>query len=147
MSGFGTSLVRFKQALRDELIARPALAGVEVQYAPDTAEFDECIWFGKAVTETLEIASLRAAKLHLQEVYDLDVYIQVRQTEGQTQEQADLRLVEIFAELQQELAEAPQTVDDVQWANPHSWKYTGGILGSGHAARLEIVVRVSARME
>lgn len=148
MSGAGTSLVAFKQALRDNLTERPALAGVAVLYANTETEIpNEAVWFGKAGTEDLEIPSMRAGKLHLQETYDLDVVVQVMLTEGQSQEDADLRAVEIFAELQQELAAAPQSVDDIQWAKPFAWKHVGGKLGTGHGSRFEIQVRVHARME
>ncbi len=148
MSGAGTSLVTFKRALRDNLRARPALAGVSVLYALTEDETaPEAIWFEKAETEELSIPSLRAGKLHLQETYDLDVIVQVTLTEGQSQEQADARAVEIFAELQQELAAAPQPDNDIQWAKPHEWKHVGGKLGTGHGSRFEIKVRVHARME
>jgi hypothetical protein len=147
VSGAGTSLVLFKQALCEELRARPGLADVEVLYAPTDAESAEAIWFGKAETEELSIATLRAGKLHLQEKYDLYGCVQVRQTEGQTQESADVRAVAILAELQQELTEAPDTCDDIQWASLHSWKHVGGKLGTGHGSRFEFTIRVHARME
>lgn len=148
MSGFGTSLVAFRVALVDRLIERPGLSGVDVLYDPNEREYgDEALWLREAETEELEIASLRAGKLHLQETYDVEVVAQVTLTQGQTQRQADTRLVEIYAELQQQLAEMPQIVEDIQWAKPHGWKYRGGKLGSGSACRFEIKVRVHARME
>lgn len=148
MIGWGTSLVAFKKALRDALTERPALADVKVMYALTDGELPaEAIWLGDAATESLEIASMRAAKLHLQEEYDLDVVVQVKMTEGQSQEDADERCAEVYVEVQQVLALAPRLVDDIQWAKPHSWKSVGGKLGSGHGARMEIVVRVHARME
>lgn len=147
MSAYGTSLIVFKQALCEELRARPGLADVEVLYAPTDAESDEAIWFGKAETEELSIASMRADKLHLQEKYDLYGCVQVKMTQGQTQEQADVRAVAILAELQQELTEAPNTCDDIQWASLHSWKHVGGKLGTGHGSRFEFTIRVHARLE
>ncbi|MFI7678562.1 hypothetical protein [Actinophytocola sp. NPDC049390] len=149
MSGAGTSLIAFKTALVDRLGERPGLAGVAVLYARSDVDSlpDEAIWLEKAETESLEFPAFRPTKMELQEVYDLDVTVQVRLTQGQTQRQADARALELLAELQQQLAEAPQLCDDIQWAKPESWKYHGGQLDSGHGCRFDIVVRVHARME
>lgn len=144
----GTSCFSFKDALVGRLQERPGLAAVKVMYALTDGEVpDEALWLGEAETESLEYPTFRATKLELQEVYDLDVTVQVKLTEGQTQRQADARVAEIFAELVQQLCELPQVCEDIQWAKPESWKYHGGKLGTGHGCRLEIVVRVHARME
>lgn len=148
MSAGGTSLFAFKRGLRDALTELPGLADVKVMYVLTDGELpSEAVWLGDATTNDLSIPTLRAGVLHLQETYDVDVTIQVKQTAGESQETVDARLDEIFAELQQVLAKAPKLIDDIQWAVPHSWKEVGGRLGNGHAARLEIKVRVHARME
>jgi len=148
VSGAGTSLVEFKIALFDLLAARPGLANVKVKYGLTDGEMPkETIILGHAETDRLEIPTLRAGKLHLQEEYDLNIAVQVCFTGGQSERQADVRAVEIFAELQQQLAEMPQIVDAIQWARPESWRQLSVPAGTGHASLFEIKVRVHARME
>lgn len=143
----GTALVAFKQALRTELSIRPGLAGVAVLYGfPDTQMPAEALWFENAETES-EIPLMRSGTKKVDETVDLDVVIQVLKQDGSDQEAADIRAAQILAELQQELAEAPQTVDVILWAEMVGWEHSTGLLpNGGHGARFEVTVRYKARL-
>ncbi len=114
---------------------------------PDTQVLNEALWFEDAETGT-EIPLMRSGTKKVDETVDLDVVVQVLKPDGSAQDAADARAAEILVELQQELAETPQTVDAVLWAEMVGWKHTAGLLpnGGGHGSRFEVTVRYKARL-
>lgn len=144
----GTTLVAFKGALRTRLAARAGLTGVQVLYAKPTSGLKaEAIWFEDAETDA-EIPVLKAGTKKVDEHISLVAVIQVRINDGRNEEAADLRAAELLAELQQELAETPRTIDAIQWAEMLGWSHTVGPIGDGtsRAARFEVTLRIRARL-
>jgi hypothetical protein len=144
----GTGLVAFKQAFIARLTLRPALAGVKVTYAfPDKEVAAENIWLGDANAETW-IPVHRAGKKKVDEDFHVDCIIQVLKRQGESQEVADIRANQLFAEVQSDLAEQPQTDPDIFWAELDGWEHFCGILpsGGGHGSRFELKIRVRNRL-
>ncbi|WP_017974366.1 hypothetical protein [Actinopolyspora halophila] len=144
----GTTLVAFKHALVDALRARGGLAGVQVEYAfPEDALQDEAIWV-EGVDASMTLPVLRAGTKPVDEDYTVTLAVQVLKSQGESQETADTRLLELFAEVQQCFAEQPQLIPEIQWALPTGWKHILGVLptGMGHGSRFDVRVRVKARL-
>lgn len=144
----GTTLFQFKRALRNRLLDRPGLAGVQVRYAQSETELTNAeMWFTDASAST-EIPVMRgpAQTLKVDESYTVKAIIQVLKNQGEGQEVADERAVEILEELQQELAENPQVTPEIHWASLTGWEYKYGALKSGHGAGFECQIRVRARL-
>jgi hypothetical protein len=150
----GTSLVALKQALVTALRARAGLTGVQVLYWPDDFLVgddhlkNEAIWFGNARWLESEIQVLTAGTKPVDEVYEIDWYVQVLKEDGSTQETADLRAVALLAELQQALAETPQPSTQSFWALIRLGQHFTGQLvpGPNHGSRFEGTVEVRARL-
>lgn len=153
----GTTLVALKQALVTKLRARAGLSGVQVLYAIDDFEpgddhlRNEAIWLGNAkwlAPDGSNIANMRAGTKKIDEVYELELFVQVLKDDGSTQEAADVRAEALLAEVQQQFAETPQITPQVFWAEERPREHIIGQLptGPGHGARFERVVWAKARL-
>jgi hypothetical protein len=144
----GTTLVTLKQAVRVALATRPGLAGIQIEYAFPTDLGAEAIWMGNAEA-TSQIPAMRAGTKRVDEEISLSIYVQVLVTDGRGQEEADLRAVELFSEIQQQFAEVPQISPVILWAQITRWSHlTGSYAGneSAHGSRFEITVTARARL-
>lgn len=148
----GTTLIAFRSGLVTRLTARAALAGVQVAKTmpgtePGTELAAESIWFADAESDH-EIPVMKAGTKKVDEVFTLAAVVQVLILDGRDQDTADLRAVALLAELQQELAETPHTIDSVDWAEMAGWNYVGGALGGGtsRGSRFDVLLRVAARL-
>jgi hypothetical protein len=150
----GTSLVALKQALITALRARAGLVGVQVLYAAgdfqtgDDHLEGEAIWLRNTEWESSEFPVMRAGTKKVDEVYALEVFVQVLKTDGSSQETADLRALALVAELQQALAETPQVSAQTFWGELKMRRHITGQLspGPGHGSRFEAVIWVKARL-
>ena len=144
----GSTLAVFKRELRDALRARPGLANVQIEYSqPETELQDDSIWFETADGSTA-LPVMRAGTKPVDETYQLKVAVQVLRTQGESQETADDRCIELFAEVQQCVAENPQLIPEIQWAKLEGWNHVVGMLasGGGHGSRFDAQVTVKARL-
>lgn len=144
----GTTLVAFKQALVTALSARPRLAGVQISYGfPDTEIWDESIWIEGARAE-LGIPTMTVGTKRVEENYSLTVACQVLRTQAEGQDVADLRAAQLLVELQQALAEKPELIPEILWAEIDGWTHHVGALAKsdGHGSRFDVRVRVRARL-
>jgi hypothetical protein len=139
-------MVTVTTALVQLLRARPNLAGVQVEYGwPGDAQVqDEVIYTGRA-RGTDEIANLRAGTKKRDETYDLDVLVEVAKPGG-TQAEADQRCIDLFAELEDLLAENPRLGLAIHWARLASWEHIPAPTDDGRYAGRRGVVRFFARL-
>lgn len=152
----GTSLIAFKQALVAALAARPGLValGTEVTYEfPVGEEYGRAnnIWIGDADAEnTVPVA--KAGRRKVQEDYTVSVLAQVLKQAGEGQEAADVAALALLQEVQQELADNPQTTPEIMWAEVRGWSHSVGPFGdasggnTSRGSRFEIRVGVRARL-
>lgn len=144
----GTTLVAFKTALVDALTARPGLAGVQVSYGfPEMEIQDESIWLQDAQAST-GFPVMKSGTKKVEEQYSITVACQVLRSEGESQLVADVRAAELLVEVQQTLAETPQLIPDIMWAELDGWRHHVGLLpkGEGHGSRFDVQVQVRARL-
>lgn len=149
----GTTLILVKTGLVTRLTARPVLSGVQVAYTkpgtdPGTELQNEAIWFGEDADSEDGIPVMKAGTKTVHETYFLPAVVQVLRTDGSTQQDCDTRAAALLAELQQELAETPQVVSAVLWAEMAGWSFTGGALGenSSRGSRFETQLKINARL-
>lgn len=155
----GTALVAFKSGMVANLRNRDGLGGVGVGYYLD--EFDEmpveAVWFEGADTDA-EIPTMRSGTKRVDETVTVDLVVQVMLEQGQRFEDAEERGREILVEVQQELAETPAQVVEIQWAELTSWTADPIVLTQpaddggpprvlGAASRFDCKVRYRARLE
>jgi hypothetical protein len=149
----GSTLVVFKQAVVAALAARPGLAGVQITYEyPIGSITGADIWLADASADT-RIPVMRAGVLKVEEDYTLLIIAQVLKTQGEGQEAADIAALGLLREVQQQFAEKPQLVPDIQWAEVRSWRHRVGPFGvdevggnANRGSRFEIDVGVRARL-
>lgn len=149
----GTTLVLYKQALVTALAARPGLAGKQVAYEfPLPKPASQAIWLGGATAETT-IPTMRAGTKKVDEAFTLLVIAQALETEGGGQLVADTAALALFLEVQQQLAETPQLIPEIQWSVMTGWEHNPGVFGvddsggdASRGSRFEIRVTVRARL-
>lgn len=144
----GTTLALWKVALVTSLQGRAGLVNVSVGYSfPEDNITGQDIWFDEAESDNV-IPVMRAGTKKVDEEYVATIIIQVLKNQGESQSVADVRAVELLGELQQALAESPQTVSEIHWAELIGWKNHIGILpsGNGHGSRFTCLVQVRARL-
>jgi hypothetical protein len=143
----GTATIEFITGFVGLLASRPGLTGVLVRDSyPYTGIQPESIWCEDAESDA-EIPLMKAGTKKVDETVTTDWVVQVQMADGSEQITADQRAAEILGELQQQLAETPQVVDAILWAELVSWRLRRGQLGNGgHGSRYEITVRHKARL-
>ncbi|MFI9817576.1 hypothetical protein [Saccharothrix variisporea] len=143
----GTATIDLIAGLVALLSARPGLATVQVADAyPTSGLQNEAIWAEDAESDA-EFPVMKAGTKKVDETVTTDWVIQVLMNDGSDQITADRRAAEIFGEFQQQLAESPQVVDAVMWAELASWRLRRGQLATGgHGSRYEIALRHKARL-
>ena len=106
MSATRSTVPTVRAALVALLAARPALAGVQVEYThPLEAIEDEAIFLGDS-RGTAEIATIRAARKSRQESYTIDVWVEVNR-DGPTAQDASERAWTLAGEVGDMLADDP----------------------------------------
>ena len=145
----GSTLIVYKQALKTALEGRPGIAGATVHYSyPSTNITGEDIWLDSAISDN-RIPVMRANTKKVDEDYTLTVIIQVLKMQGEGQEAADIRCLELLVELQQLLAETPQLIPEIHWSLLAGWThFVGPFEGkdSARGSRFEVRVNVRARL-
>lgn len=148
----GSTLAEVKQSLVARLKARPGLAGVQVSYAypDDFAEGrdGEDIWLAGAEGECQPMGQRGGGALPTLEDFRLVVVLQSLKHGGQGQQAADAAATVMLAELQAELATAPQ-LGGVLMVELAGWRHVPGPFAAspgGHGSRYECQVRVRARL-
>jgi hypothetical protein len=146
----GTTLIHVKRDLIAALKQRPKLSAANIAYThPGTdGTKGEAIWLGNASSENV-IPVMRAGTAKVDETISLTLYIQSLKTAGEGQEEADRASVEMFAEVQQLLAERPKVSPVIQWAQLTRWVHsTGAFAGndSSHGSRFEVTVTIRSRL-
>lgn len=147
----GTTMFAFRSALLDALRARPGLAGVQLAYDKPVSELQsEAMWWDMEAESDDELPLMEAGTKTVEETYTVAMVLQVLVDDGRDQQAADLRAAELLAELQQELAAKPQTIEDINWAQLSGWAYIGKAIagdgGSCRGARFGVVITVKARL-
>lgn len=145
----GTTLFEFKSALVDALSARAGLTGVQVSYGfPNQEVSDEAIWLQDANSNNSIPTYKAGASVKVEEVYTVTVACQVLMSQGEPQETADARAVELLREVQQAVAENPRLIPTILHAQLTGWRHHGGPLetGGGHGSRFDVQVEVRARL-
>jgi hypothetical protein len=141
-----STLITVKSAIVTLLQA--ALPGVQVSYHhPGEPGMEaECVFLGHA-TSTNEVPTMRANRKKTDERYILQVVVEVK-GEGRTQLQADTRCMELFAEVEDMIADDPNLGlgNAIHWARLAGWEQIGGSTGTGHGCRVEADVEVYARL-
>jgi hypothetical protein len=141
-----STLVTVRSAIVTLLSA--ALPTVQVSYAhPGEPEaHGEFIFLGFAQS-TNEVPTMKAGRKRTDERYVQQVIVEVK-GEGMTQLQADTRCMELFAEVEDIIADDPNLGlgNDIHWAKLNGWEQVGGSTGTGHGCRIEADVEVYARL-
>jgi hypothetical protein len=142
----------FKQALVAALDARAGLSGVQVAYEyPMPQPEPQAIWLAGAEAE-LDVPVARAGRRKVQEEYTVTLVAQVLMQQGEGQEAADLAALALLQEVQQELADNPQTTPEIMWAELRGWAHSVGPFGDAsggnvsRGSRFEIRIGVRARL-
>jgi hypothetical protein len=141
-----STLVTVRTAIVNLLAA--ALPTVQVSYShPNEPESQgELIFLGFAVS-TNEVPTMKAGRKRTDERYVQQIIVEVK-GEGLTQIQADTRCMELFAEVEDIIADDPNLGigDTIHWAKLNGWEQVGGSTGTGHGCRIEADVEVYARL-
>lgn len=138
----------FKTALIAALQARSGLQGVTIAYAwPGPTSTAEMVALGR-VEDSVDIPIMKAGRRHRDEDYTLDVVIWCSKP-GSTPLKAndvEARAYEIKAELEDLLAESPQLITEILWAEYAGHDSEFVPLDKGWAWQLTARVRVRARL-
>lgn len=138
----------FKAALHAALQARPGLAGVKVAYAwPGPPATGEMIAFG-ATTNDVDIPNMKAGRRQRDEDYVTEIIITIAKP-GATPETAmdvEARSYQILGEIEDELADTPQTTPAILWATYAGCEDGWEPLDKGWRWQLTAKVRVRARL-
>jgi len=141
-----STLVTVKSAIVSLLQA--ALPGVQVSYShPNEPEaHGEFVFLGFAQS-TNTVPVMRGGRKKTDETYTVQVVVEVK-GEGLAQLAADIRCMELFAEVENIIADDPNLGlgNDIHWARLEGWEQVGGTTGTGHGCRVEANVEVSARL-
>lgn len=145
----GSWAVDAQEALITLLRARPALAGLQIEYAwPGDEAQRECIWGGGDVEWTSDQANLREGRKTLDEEFTLDLAIDVF-LEGGTQAAADRRTLALYAELEAAVADDHRlgiADRNFLWARCSRGRLTRLYNSTGRGARLVAGVTCKARL-
>lgn len=152
----GTALDLFQETLNARLRKRGGLGGVAVELSIDEISESfppEAIWWGDSET-TNEIPVMSSGTKRVDEQVETELVIQVLLADGGTQGDTNNRAREIFAEVQQELAETPGAIDVPTFvAELVSWRRRKGPLTNknkipiGHGCVYECTIRHRARLQ
>lgn len=144
----GSALVAYKQTMITRLSAIIALAGVSVTYGfPDVEMPPEAIWFADAKTKNWD-PIMRAGVRKLDEEFELELIVQVLKQDGDTQENADIRALQLVAAVQADMAAAPRPTDLIMWSLFEGWDHKTGLMpnGGGHGSRFDCRITVRSRL-
>lgn len=148
MTTTGTALVAVKQALRDALVSRPGLIGIQISYGePGAYVTGDVIYFGPAESLNAPQGWASGGRLPLEEIVTMTVNLQAFSLESESQETVDLRAARMLSELQQLVADQPQITPDVMTSHINSWIHhveVAHAAASGYISRFEVQVQFRA---
>lgn len=144
----GTATFEFIAALVERLKSRPGLSEVQVLDSYPTAGLGpSAIWAEDAESDH-EIPVMKAGTKKVDETVSTSWVIQRLRNDGSEQSATDTDAGLMLGEFQQELAETPQTLVAIQWAQLTGWRMQRGLLATGgHGTRIELTVTHRARLE
>lgn len=144
-----TIIPTFKTRLLDLIRARPALAGVQAEYALPAGNLeDRRLFFSDDVDADRTISGMREGRKVRQESAEFGVFCEAY-LEGGTQAEAEASAIALATEVEDLLADDPmlgRTIVGLQAARVTNWSLAAGPTGVGHLARVVVSVRYDARL-
>ncbi|MCP4961316.1 MAG: hypothetical protein GY925_18885 [Actinomycetia bacterium] len=152
----GTTAPATKRALLTALAARtPALTGVDLLYAPSRQGedySDDTIWWDPETTCSTQYRWMQAGTKPVKEEWSTSLHIQCLRKPADlspgedSAEQAELRVRELWVEVQQAIAETPEIHSTLMWVQVDGWGLVTDRM-SGKRARSKLEVDISGVAE